>query len=62
MDLESVLHFLRKPSVGEAEYTLAPRHFKDVKGDMVGPATGFKLTLEMLRRKADSCPLCGMRI
>lgn len=46
--------FSEAPTVGEAEYTLAPRHFKDVNGDMVGPATGFKLTLEMLRRKADS--------
>ena len=46
--------FSEAPTVGEAEYTLAPRHFKDIKGDMVGPATGFKLTLEMLRRKADS--------
>lgn len=46
--------FSEELSVGEAEYTLAPRHFKDVNGDMVGPATGFKLTLEMLRRKADS--------
>lgn len=46
--------FSEEPTVGEAEYTLAPRHFKDVNGDMVGPATGFKLTLEMLRRKADS--------
>ena len=46
--------FSEEPTVGEAEYTLAPRHFKDVNGDMVGPATGFKLTLEILRRKADS--------
>jgi spore germination protein YaaH len=46
--------FSEEPTVGEAEFTLAPRHFKDVNGDMVGPATGFKLTLEMLRRKADS--------
>jgi len=46
--------FSEEPTVGEAEYTLTPRHFKDVNGDMVGPATGFKLTLEMLRRKADS--------
>lgn len=46
--------FSEAPTVGEAEYTLSPRHFKDIKGDMVGPATGFKLTLEMLRRKADS--------
>jgi len=28
--------FSEEPSVGEAEYTLAPRHFKDVNGDMVG--------------------------
>lgn len=46
--------FSEVPTVGEAEYTLAPRQFMDVNGDMVGPATGFKLTLEMLRRKADS--------
>ncbi len=46
--------FSEAATVGEAEYTLAPRHFKDINGDMVGPATGFKLTLEMLRRKADS--------
>ena len=46
--------FSEVPTVGEAEYTLAPRHFKDVNGDMVEPATGFKLTLEILRRKADS--------
>lgn len=39
---------------GGAAFTLAPRQFKDVNGDMVGPATGFKLTLEMLRRKPDS--------
>ena len=46
--------FSEGPTAGEAEYTLAPRQFKDVNGDMVGPATGFKLTLEMLRRKPDS--------
>jgi len=46
--------FSEAATVGEAEYTLAPRHFKDINGDMVGPATGFKLTLEMLRRKAVS--------
>lgn len=42
------------PYAGEALYTLAPRKFKDVNGDMVGPDRGFKLTLEMLRRKPDS--------
>jgi len=46
--------FSEESTVGEAIYRLAPRQFKDVKGDMVGPATGFKLTLEMLRRKPDS--------
>ena len=46
--------FSEEPSAGDATYTLAPRQFKDVNGDMVGPATGFKLTLEMLRRKPDS--------
>lgn len=46
--------FSEEPTAGDAEYTLAPRKFKDINGDMVGPATGFKLTLEMLRRKADS--------
>ena len=46
--------FTEQPSVGEASYTLAPRQFKDVNGKMVGPATGFKLTMEMLRRKPDS--------
>lgn len=46
--------FSEEPSEGDATYTLAPRQFKDVNGDMVGPATGFKLTLEMLRRKPDS--------
>lgn len=46
--------FSEEPTAGEAEYTLGPRKFKDVNGDMVGPATGVKLTLEMLRRKPDS--------
>lgn len=46
--------FSEEPTAGDATYTLAPRKFKDVNGDMVGPATGFKLTLEMLRRKPDS--------
>lgn len=46
--------FSEEPTAGQAEYALAPRKFKDVNGDMVGPAAGFKLTLEMLRRKPDS--------
>lgn len=46
--------FSEEPSAGEAVYTLAPRQFKDVNGNMVGPDRGFKLTLEMLRRKPDS--------
>lgn len=46
--------FTEEPSAGEAIYTLAPRQFKDVNGNMVGPDRGFKLTLEMLRRKPDS--------
>jgi len=41
-------------SAGSASFTLSPRQFKDVDGNMVGPANGFKLTLEMLRRKPDS--------
>ena len=46
--------FSEKPSAGDATYLLAPRKFKDVEGKMVGPDKGFKLTLEMLRRKPDS--------
>ena len=46
--------FSEEPYAGEAVYTLAPRQFKDVNGNMVGPDRGFKLTLEMLRRKPDS--------
>ena len=42
--------FSEEPTAGDAEYTLAPRKFKDINGDMVGPATGFKLILEMIRR------------
>lgn len=45
--------FSEEPTAGEAKYTLAPRKFKDVNGDMVGPATGFKLTLEMLGSFSD---------
>lgn len=46
--------FSEGPSAGDATYTLAPRKFKDINGDMVEPDKGFKLTLEMLRRKPDS--------
>ena len=47
-------NFSEKPSAGSAAFQFSPRHFKDVNGDMVGPARGFKLTCEMLRRKPDS--------
>lgn len=46
--------FNEYPSAGDATYVVAPRQFKDVDGNMVGPDKGFKLTLEMLRRKPDS--------
>ena len=46
--------FAEYPSAGDASYVVAPRKFKDVDGNMVGPDRGFKLTLEMLRRKPDS--------
>ena len=46
--------FSEEPSAGSATYTLAPRKFKDVDGNMAQPDRGFKLTLEMLRRKPDS--------
>lgn len=46
--------FNEYPSAGNATYVVAPRQFKDVDGNMVGPDKGFKLTLEMLRRKPDS--------
>lgn len=46
--------FSERPFTGEAVYSLSPRKFKDVNGIMTEPASGFKLTLEMLRRKADS--------
>ena len=47
-------NFSEEPSVGEATFALAPRSFKDVDGNMAVPDKGFKLTLEMLRRKPDS--------
>jgi len=46
--------FEEELSAGEAEFTLSPRMFKDVNGNMVGPDRGFKLTTEVLRRKPDS--------
>ena len=46
--------FSEGPSAGEATFALAPRSFKDVNGNMAVPDKGFKLTLEMLRRKPDS--------
>ena len=46
--------FNEYPSAGDATYVVAPRKFKDVNGNMVAPDKGFKLTLEMLRRKPDS--------
>ena len=46
--------FSEEPSAGEATYSFSPRQFKDVEGNMVGPDRGFRLTLEMLRRKPDS--------
>ena len=47
-------NFSESPSVGEAEFMLSPRMFKDVNGVMAEPDRGFKLTTEVLRRKADS--------
>lgn len=46
--------FSEEPYAGEAAYDFFPRKFKDVNGNMVGPDRGFRLTLEMLRRDADS--------
>lgn len=47
-------NFYESPSAGEAEFMLSPRMFKDVNGVMAEPDRGFKLTTEVLRRKADS--------
>jgi len=46
--------FSEAPSAGEAAFSLAPRRFKDVDGNMAEPDKGFKLTTEVLRRKPDS--------
>jgi len=47
-------NFSEAPSAGEATFSLAPRRFKDVDGNMAEPDKGFKLTTEVLRRKPDS--------
>lgn len=41
-------------SAGGASFTLSPRSFRDVNGNMAVPNKGFKLTTEALRRKPDS--------
>jgi spore germination protein YaaH len=46
--------FSEAPSAGEATFSLSPRSFKDVNGNMAVPDRGFKLTTEVLRRKPDS--------
>ncbi len=46
--------FSEKPFAGSAQFTISPRQFKDINGNMAEPDRGFKLTCEMLRRKPDS--------
>jgi hypothetical protein len=46
--------FTESTVCGAADYLLSPRKFKDINGVMLRPREGFKLTFEMLRRKADS--------
>lgn len=46
--------FSEKPTAGVAKFTLSPRQFVDVDGNLCQPDRGFKLTCEMLRRKPDS--------
>lgn len=46
--------FSEKPTAGVAQFTLSPRQFIDVGGNLCQPDRGFKLTCEMLRRKPDS--------
>ena len=46
--------FSEKPSAGIAKFTLSPRQFVDVDGNLCQPDRGFKLTSEILRRKPDS--------
>lgn len=47
-------HFSEKPSVGTANFMMHPRKFLDVNKQPCSPNHGFKLTSEVLRRKADS--------
>lgn len=47
-------NFSEVPSVGSATFSLSPRSFKDVDGNMAVPDKGFKLTTEVLRRRPDS--------
>lgn len=47
-------NFSEAPSVGSATFSLSPRSFKDVDGNMAVPDKGFKLTTEVLRRRPDS--------
>lgn len=46
--------FSEYPSAGEATFTVSPRRFIDINGNEAEPASGFKLTSEVLRRKPDS--------
>ena len=47
-------HFSEKLSVGTANFMMHPREFFDVDKNLCQPNHGFKLTSEVLRRKADS--------
>lgn len=47
-------NFSEKPTAGTAQFTLSPRQFVDVDGNLCQPDKGFKLTCEILRRKPDS--------
>ena len=42
---------------GEATYPIQPRMLEDVNEEMVEPATAYKLTTEVLRRKPDSAQI-----
>ena len=47
-------NFSEEPTAGVAQFTLSPRQFINVDGNLCKPDKGFKLTCEMLRRKPDS--------
>ena len=47
-------HFNEQPTAGTADFTVKPRRFKDIHGNLVQPNNGFKLTSEVLRRAPDS--------